>query len=61
MRSGIAGAEIGPLSAAVLSACGRGDGGGGNAPSTSTGSPSPSSSAASAAASPSGAHRITVG
>src|SRR3954452_16334898 len=47
MRSGIAGAAVGLLAGAVLSACGGTDGGGGNASSTSTSNSSPSSSAAS--------------
>src|SRR4051812_38237216 len=51
MRTRIAGAAIGLLAAAVLSACGGSDGGGGNAASTSTGGSSSSSSAESAAAS----------
>jgi uncharacterized cupredoxin-like copper-binding protein len=51
MRAGIAGAGVGLLAAAVLSACGGSGGGGGNAASASTSDSSPSSSAASAAAS----------
>jgi len=54
MRAGIAGAGIGLLAAAVLSACG-GSGGGGNAASASTSDSSPSSSAAVAAGSAQGA------
>jgi uncharacterized cupredoxin-like copper-binding protein len=49
MRAGIAGAAVGLLATAVLSACGGGGGGGGNAASTSTSDSSPSSSAQSAA------------
>jgi uncharacterized cupredoxin-like copper-binding protein len=51
MRAGIAGAGIGLMAAAVLSACGGSGGGGGNTASTSTSDSSPSSSAASAASS----------
>ncbi|NYJ07902.1 plastocyanin/azurin family copper-binding protein [Petropleomorpha daqingensis] len=50
MRAGIAGAAVGLLAAAVLSACGGSGGGGGSAASTSTSGSSPSSSAESAAA-----------
>ena len=55
MRAGIAGSAVGPLAAAVPSACGGSDGGGGNAASASTSDSSPSSSAAVAAGSAQGA------
>ena len=59
MRAGIAGAGVGLLAAAVLSACGGSGGGGGNAASASTSHSSPSSPAA-AAASSSGGSPTTV-